>query len=82
VSDTPANIVYKITKNRFVPGTPYTAAVGAPDSSGNSVGFVGILDLNFGELAPIVTGLQSPHGEGFVKNRHDDDDGGNPCKED
>jgi hypothetical protein len=81
VSDTPANIVYKIRKSRFVPGTPYTAAVGAPDSSGTSVGFVGILDLNFGELVPIVTGLHSPHGMGFVKSRHDeDDDGGNPCE--
>ena len=72
VSDTPANIVYKIRKSEFVPGTPYTAAVGAPDSSGASVGFVGILDLNFGELVPIVTGLQSPHGMGFVKNRSDE----------
>ena len=82
VSDTPANIVYKIRKERFVTGTPYTAAVGAPDASGATVGFVGILDLNFGELVPIVTGLQSPHGEGFVKTRHDDDDdGGNPCNQ-
>lgn len=79
VSDTPANIVYKISKEHFVPGRPYTAAVGAPDAAGNSVGFVGILDINFGELIPIVTGLQSPHGEGFVKSRDDDDDGGNPC---
>ena len=83
VSDTPANTVYKIRKERFVPGTAYTAAVGAPDASGATIGFVGILDLNFGELVPIVTGLQSPHGEGFVKNRHDDDDDdGNPCDKD
>ena len=67
VSDTLANIVYKIRKSRFVPGTPYTAAVGAPDSSGASVGFVGILYPNFGELVTIVTGLQSPHGMGFVR---------------
>jgi hypothetical protein len=74
VSDTPANTVYMIRKNRFVPGTPYTAAVGAPDAAGVSVGFVGILDLNFGELTPIVTGLQSPHGTAFVKTRDDDRD--------
>jgi hypothetical protein len=80
VSDTPANIVYKISKDEFVPGTPYTAAVGAPDATGATVGFVGILDLNFGELVPIVTGLQSPHGEGFVKTRDDDDDD-NPCSQ-
>ena len=80
VSDTPANIVYKIRKSRFVPGTPFTTAVGNTDVSGASVGFVGILDLNFGELVTIVTGLQSPHGMGFVKSRNDeDDDGGNPC---
>lgn len=74
VSDTPANIVYMIRKSRFVPGTPYTAAVGAPDSAGASVGFVGGLDLNFGEITPIVTGFQSPHGMAFVKTRNDDDD--------
>ena len=72
VSDTPANIVYKIRKSEFVSGTAYTAAVGAPDSSGVSEGFVGVLDLNFGGLLPIATGLQSPHGMGFVKNRSDE----------
>jgi hypothetical protein len=51
--------------------------VGAPDSSGASVGFVGRLDLNYGSLAPVVTGLKSPHGLGFVKTREDDDNG--PC---
>ncbi len=81
VSDTPANIVYKIRKSGFVPGTPYTAAVGAPDSSGASIGFVGILDLNFGELVPIVTGLQSPHGMAFVKNRRDEWDEHDHCNE-
>ena len=40
--------VYKIRKPGLVPGTAYTAAVGAPDASGASIGFVGILDLNFG----------------------------------
>lgn len=74
VSDTPANTVYKIRKSEFVPGTPYTAAVGAPDASGATVGFVGVLDLNFGGLAPVVTGLQSPHGMGFVKTRSDERD--------
>lgn len=72
VSDTPANIVYKIRKSEFAPGTPYTAAVGAPDASGATVGFVGVLDLNFGGLTPIVSGLQSPHGMAFVKTRSDE----------
>lgn len=76
VSDTPGDTVYAIRKNNFVTGTAFTAAVGAPDSSGNSVGFVGVLDLNFGDLRPVVTGFQSPHGMGFVKTGNDDDNGG------
>ncbi len=76
VSDTPANTVYKITRKEFVPGAAYTAAVGAPDASGNSVGFVGTLDLNFGDITPIATGFMSPHGMGFVKTGSDDDDSG------
>jgi hypothetical protein len=70
VSDTPANIVYKITKKVFVPGVAYTAAV-----AGNSAapGFVSRLDLEFGQLTPIVSGLQSPHGMAFVKTGDDDD---------
>lgn len=74
VSDTPADTVYMVRKSAFVPGTAYTAAVGAPDSSGVMVGFVGGLDLSFGELTPVVTGLQSPHGMAFVKTHGDDDD--------
>ncbi len=79
MSDTPADVVYMIRKNGFVPGTAFTAAVGASDANGNSVGFVGVLDLNFGDLKPVVTGFQSPHGMGFVKMRGDDDEGGGGC---
>jgi hypothetical protein len=74
VSDTPANVVYKISKKAFVPGSAFTAAVGAPDMNGNSVGFVGSLDLAFGDIRPVITGLQSPHGMGFVKMGGGDDD--------
>jgi hypothetical protein len=63
-----------------MPGAAYTAAVGAPDASGASIGFVGALDLNFGDLTPVVTGFMSPHGMGFVKTRGDDDD--HYCRED
>jgi len=66
VSDTPANTIYRISRKRFVPGTAFTAADGAPDANGNSVGFVGALDLNFGDLRPVVTGLVDPHGLAFV----------------
>jgi hypothetical protein len=81
VSDTPADTVYAIRKNRFVSGTAFTAAVGAPDSSGNSVGFVGVLDLSFGDLRPVVTGFQSPHGMGFVKAHNDDDNDNGSCRQ-
>ena len=74
VSDTPADTVYMIRKPAFVPGTAYTAAVGAPDTSGATVGFLSVLDLNFGDLKPVVVGFQSPHGMAFVKTRSDDDD--------
>jgi hypothetical protein len=42
-------------------------------------GFVGRLDLDFGQLTPIVTGLNSPHGLAFVKYRNDDDDDDHRC---
>ena len=71
VSDTPANIVYKITKKTFVPGVAYTAAVAG---SSAAPGFVSRLDLEFGQLTPIVSGLKSPHGMAFVKTGVDDDD--------
>jgi len=74
VSDTPSDTVYMIRKSEFVPGTAYTAAVGTPDASGASVGFVGVLDLNFGEITPIATGFGSPHGMAFVKTHSNDDD--------
>ncbi|HEX4582253.1 MAG TPA: hypothetical protein VH139_09340 [Acidobacteriaceae bacterium] len=75
VSDTPADTTYIIRKTAFIPGTAYSAGVGAPDSSGATPGFVGRLDLDFGQLTPIVTGLNSPHGLAFVKAHNDDDDG-------
>ena len=78
VSDTPADTVYMIRKNRFVPGTAFTGAVGAPDANGATVGFVGVLDMNFGDIRPVVTGLTSPHGMAFVPT-HEDEDRGEHC---
>jgi hypothetical protein len=80
MSDTPSNTIYRIRKSRFVPGTAFTAAVGAPDSSGASVGFVGVLDMNFGDVKPIATGFQSPHGMAFVKTHNDDDGNQGNCQ--
>lgn len=78
VSDPPADTTYIIRKTEFIPGTAYSAGVGAADSSGKTPGFVGRLDLDFGVLTPIVTGMQSPHGLAFVKASEDDDDNP-PC---
>ena len=80
VSDTPADTVYMIRKSRFVPGSAFSGGVGAPDSSGATVGFVGHLDLNFGVLTPIVTGMMSPHGLAFVKTHGNEEDQGSACK--
>lgn len=74
VADTPANTVYAISKTAFASGVAYSAGVGAPDSKGNSVGFVGKLDLDSGYITPVVTGFQSPHGLGFVPTDGLDDD--------
>lgn len=70
VSDTAANITYKIQKAEFAPGVAYSAGVAGTTAA---PGFVGRLDLEFGQLTPIVSGLQSPHGLAFVKTGDDDD---------
>lgn len=58
VSSTGSNTVYAIHSNSFVPGTPFSAS----DSSN----FVGMLNTSTGTLTPIVSGLDSPHGEGYI----------------
>lgn len=69
VADTPADVVYAIHKAEFSPGAAYSAAVAGTE------GFVGRLDLEYGQVTPIVTGMQSPHGMAFVKVSDEDDDG-------
>jgi hypothetical protein len=73
MADTPANMVYMISKEAFASGVAYSAAVGAPNSAGVSEGFVGKLDLDSGYITPVVTGFQSPHGMAFVPTDGDDD---------
>jgi hypothetical protein len=70
VSDTAANITYKIGKKAFVPGVAYSAGVAG---SSAAPGFVGRLDVAFGQLAPIVSGMKSPHGLAFVKTGEADE---------
>jgi len=83
LADTPANTVYKISKKRFIPGSALTGGQGAPDANGNMVGFVGVLDLNFGDIRPVVTGLSSPHGMTFVPAHGGEGEGaGGSCKVD
>jgi len=70
VTDTGANTTYKITKATFAPGVAYSAGVAGTTTA---AGFVGRLDLEFGQLTPIVSGMNSPHGLAFVKTNNDDD---------
>jgi hypothetical protein len=72
VSDTPANTVYAIRKPQFAPGIAYSGGVATPDGSSGTIGFVGRLDLQSGELTPVVSGLKSPHGLAYVAKDNDD----------
>ena len=77
VSDTPANTVYAIRRTQFAPGIAYSAGVATPEGSSATIGFVARLDLQSGELTPIVSGLNSPHGLAFVADNdkdHGDED--------
>jgi WD40 repeat protein len=61
VSDLDANTVYQIDQ-AFWPGqVPYSAA--------NVLGLVGRLDLETGNLIPVVTGFKNPRGMSFVRPR-------------
>jgi len=70
MSDTSANIVYKITKDDgFEQNVAYSAGVAG---SSTAPGFVGRLDFESGQLTPIVSGLDNPHGMAFVGNGNQD----------
>jgi hypothetical protein len=69
VSDLDANTVYAIHKHSFVPGAAYSAGI-----ANGVVGLVGRLDLEFGQLTPIVTGLKNPRGMAFVAVPDEDRD--------
>ncbi|MGI8772571.1 MAG: hypothetical protein ACR2JE_14195 [Acidobacteriaceae bacterium] len=71
VSDTAADTIYAIRRATFAPGVAYSAAVAG--SGGSAQRFVGRLDVEFGQLTPVVTGLNSPHGLAFVRTADDDD---------
>lgn len=73
VVDTGGDTVYAVKSDAFQPGGAYAAS--------DSDGILGKVDLSSGLVAPIVTGMKSPHGALFIPatpdhdddNHHDDD---------
>lgn len=63
ITDTAANTVYKLVKGVYAPGVAYSAGEAGSTAT---PGLVGRLDLEFGVLTPVVSGLMSPHGLAFV----------------
>ena len=79
VSDLSADTVYAIHKHSFVPGAAYSAGI-----ANGTVGLLGRLDLEFGQLTPIVTGLKNPRGMTFVATpdeNHDRDTSGDEAED-
>ena len=70
VTDTPANVIYKITSQRFRLGQAYSASTGVPASGPMPAvpAYVGQTYLDSGTVIPIVSGLSAPHGLVFVGN--------------
>ncbi len=64
IVDTKLNAIYTVSINKtdLVPGTVYTEA---PSDSGVA-GFVGTLNLKTGTITPVIIGLSSPSGLGFL----------------
>jgi len=64
VVDGKQNAIYSVTINKtdFTPGTVYTEA---PADAGVA-GFVGTVDLKTGTIVPVIIGLTSPTGMGFI----------------
>jgi hypothetical protein len=58
VADRDGETVYAITAPFLEPGSTYSAS--------DSGGFVGVLDFETGILTPVVNGMVSPHGMGFI----------------
>jgi hypothetical protein len=59
VSDRDGETIYAISKDIFSPGAPYSAT---PTS-------VGKLDLDTGVITNVVTGMVSPHGMAFIREK-------------
>jgi hypothetical protein len=66
VSDLNANTVYAIDRALWPDRAAYSAS--------NSLGIVGRLDLETGNVKPVVTGLQNPRGLAFVGKQDEQED--------
>ncbi len=54
--------VFSICSSVWVPGSAMTAA----PSDSTVIGFVGTLNLSTGQIQPLITGLQNPHGMAWL----------------
>lgn len=70
ITDSDANITYKLAKAEFAPGVLYSTAVAGTSAT---PGFVGRVDVEFGQITPVVTGLLNPSGLAFVKTKDEDE---------
>jgi hypothetical protein len=68
VSDTKANVIYKITADVWQKDAAFSASTGVAATTTTPAvpAYVGQLDLGSGALLPLVTNLQSPHGMAFI----------------
>jgi hypothetical protein len=74
VSDLNADTVYAIHRAAWPGDAAYSAGIA---NNGLGLGLVGKLDLETGNLTPVVTGLKNPRGMAFVRNQEEEDDDDN-----
>jgi hypothetical protein len=70
ISDTAANVNYKLTTKVWALDAAFSASTGVPAAGKQPAipGYVGQLDRSSGAILPAVTNLASPHGLAFVAN--------------
>jgi hypothetical protein len=70
ISDTAANVTYKLTAKIWSPGTGFSASTGVAAAGKTPAlpGYVGRLEEGSGAIYPAVTNMDAPHGVVFVAN--------------
>ncbi len=70
ISDTAANVTYKLTAKIWSPGTGFSASTGVAAAGKTPAipGYVGRLEESSGAIYPAVTNMDAPHGVVFVAN--------------